>query len=179
MSPPCLRRFSQADWWSVCRIVVSAFYIDSKVFLLIKSIISTSSSFAVFISISNGGCDELVHHFETVVGAHPNSLDSQRLDFFFSARTTFRRLRSLLLAIVVIRIFATKLHNLCEKKETYPIKMQKGVILVNFIHFMCKKSIGLQENYSITYKKKVKLRWNWNKISIFAVEKNSASKDSN
>ena len=33
--------------------------------------------------------------------------------------------------------------------------MQKGVILVNFIHFMCKKSIGLQEKYSITYKKRL------------------------
>ena len=125
MSPSCLRRFSQADWWSVCRIVVSAFYIDSKVFLLIKSIISTSSNFAVFISISNGGCDELVHHFETVVGAHPNSLDSQRLVFFFSARITFRRLRSLLLAIVVIWIFGTKIQFLGENKARKPIKSCK------------------------------------------------------
>jgi len=126
MSPSCLRRFFQADWWSVCRIVVSAFYIDSKVFLLIKSIISTSSSFAVFISISSGGCDELVHHFETVVGAHPNSLESQRLDFFFSARTTFRRLRSLLLAIVVIRIFGTKIQFLGDNQARKPIKSCKN-----------------------------------------------------
>ena len=99
--------------------------IDSNDFLLIKSIISTSSSFAVFISISSGGCDELVHHFETVVGAHPNSLDSQRLVFFFSARITFRRLRSLLLAIVVIWIFGTKIQFLGENKVRKPIKSCK------------------------------------------------------
>ena len=126
MSPPYLRKSSQAGSWSICRIAVSAFYIDSKVFLLIKSIISTSSNFAVFISISNGGCDELVHHFETVVGAQPNSLDSQRLDFFFSARTTFRRLRSLLLAIVVIRIFGTKIQFLGDNQAQEPIKSCKN-----------------------------------------------------
>jgi hypothetical protein len=38
------------------------------------------------------------------------------LDFFFSARTTFRRLRSLLLAIVVIRIFGTKIQFLGENQ---------------------------------------------------------------
>ena len=153
MSPPYLRKSSQAGSWSICRIAVSAFYIDSKVFLLIKSIISTSSNFAVFISISNGGCDELVHHFETVVGAHPSCLDNQRLDFFFSARTTFRRLRSLLLAIVVIRIFGTKLHNLCEKRESYPIKNAKTRDFSEFRSFYAQKSIGLQEKFSITYKK--------------------------
>ena len=60
---------------------------------------STPSSFVIFISISNGGCDELVHHLDTVVGEQPNSLDNHRLDFFFSANITFKRLRSLLLAI--------------------------------------------------------------------------------
>ena len=144
MSLPYLRKSSQAGSWSICRMAVSAFYIDSKVFLLIKSIISTSSSFAVFISISSGGCDELVHHFETVVGAHPNSLESQRLDFFFSARTTFRRLRSLLLAIVVIRIFGTKIQFLGENKAQEPIKScKKRVILVNFFHFVHKTCLML------------------------------------
>ena len=125
MSLPYLRKFSQVGSCSICQIAVSAFYIDSKVFLLIKSIISTSSNFAVFISISNGGCDELVHHFETVVGAHPSCLDNQRLDFFFSARITFRRLRSLLLAIVVIWIFGTKIQFLGENKVRKPIKSCK------------------------------------------------------
>ena len=69
---------------------------------LTRSFKSTSSSLAVFISISNGGCDELVHHFDTVVGAHPSCLDSQRLDLFFSTSTTFKRLRSLLAAILHI-----------------------------------------------------------------------------
>ena len=58
--------------------------------------------------LSNGGCDELVHHLETVVGAHPNCFDSQRLDFFFSASITFRRFRSLLLAITICLLFAHK-----------------------------------------------------------------------
>lgn len=57
--------------------------------------------------------------------------------------------------------------------------MQKGVILVNFIHFICKKIDWLTRKLLHYLQKKVKLRWNWNKISIFAVEKNSASKDSN
>jgi len=59
-------------------------------------------------SVSNGGCDEFVHHFETVVGAHPNYLDSQRLVFFFSANITFRRLRSLLFVIAVRIIICHK-----------------------------------------------------------------------
>ena len=67
----------------------------------------------------------MVHHFETVVGAHPSCLDSQRLDFFFSANITFRRLRSLLLAIVVIRIFATKLLNSSQNKDKSFIKVVK------------------------------------------------------
>ena len=82
----------------------------------------------------------MVHHFDTVVGAHPSCLDSQRLDFFFSANITFRRLRSLLLAIVIIRIFATKLHNLCEKKETYPIKNAKRSDLSEFHSFYVQKN---------------------------------------
>ena len=74
-----------------------------------RSLMSTSSNFVIFISVSKGGCDELVHHLETVVGAQPNCLESHRLDFFFSARTTFRRLRSLLAVIVVRLIFGTKI----------------------------------------------------------------------
>lgn len=70
-------------------------------FLFIKSYNSTFSNFVIRKCISNGGCDELAHHFNTVVGAHPNCLDSQRLDFFFSARITFKRLRSLLFDIMI------------------------------------------------------------------------------
>ena len=74
-----------------------------------RSLMSTSSNLVIFISVSKGGYDALVHHLETVVGAQPNCLESHRLDFFFSARTTFRRLRSLLAVIVVRLIFGTKI----------------------------------------------------------------------
>lgn len=57
-----------------------------------RSFNSTSSAIKIFISISRGGWDVFVHHFETVVGVHPNCLESQRFDFFFSARITFKRL---------------------------------------------------------------------------------------
>ena len=62
------------------------------------------------ITINKRGCDEFVHHLDTVVGEQPNSLDSQRLDFFFSANITFKRLRSLLAAISYYYIIATKLN---------------------------------------------------------------------
>jgi hypothetical protein len=51
-----------------------------------------------------------VHHLETVEGEQPNSLDSQRLDFFFSTNITFKRFRSLLAAISYYYIIATKLN---------------------------------------------------------------------
>ena len=137
---------------------------------LTRSFRSISSSLVIFISISKGGCDELVHHLETVVGAQPNCLESQRLDFFFSASITFRRLRSLLLAIVVIRIFATKLHNLCEKKETYPIKNAKRRDFSEFHSFYVQKIDWLTRKILRYLKKIVKLRRNWNKICIFATE---------
>lgn len=41
---------------------------------------------------SKGGCDVLVHHFETVEGFTPNSSANHLLDFFFSISTVFNRL---------------------------------------------------------------------------------------
>ena len=135
---------------------------------LTRSFRSISSSRVIFISISNGGCEELVHHLETVVGAQPNCLESQRLDFFFSANITFRRLRSLLLAIVVIRIFGTKLQNLCEKKETCPIKNAKISDFSEFHSFYVQKIDWFIRKMLHYLQKMVKQRWDWNKICIFA-----------
>ena len=55
--------------------------------------------------------------YEFVVGAQPNCFESHKLDFFFSTRTTFRRLRSLFAAIVVRIIFGTKIGILFLIKE--------------------------------------------------------------
>jgi len=93
---------------------------------------STSSSFVIFNSVSNGGCDELVHHFDTVVGEQPNSLDSQRLDFFFSANITFKRLRSLLAAISYYYIIATKLNILFDITVKNLNNLRN---LMNLVHF--------------------------------------------
>ena len=73
---------------------------------------STSSSLVIFNKVSNGGCDELVHHLDTVVGAHPSCLESQRLDFFFSTNITFSLLRSFFAAIVFRLIIGPKIHNI-------------------------------------------------------------------
>ena len=72
----------------------------------------------------------MVHHFDTVVGAHPNCLDSQRLDIFFSTSTTFKRLRSLLATILHILINATKLQNSSQNKDKSYKKVQKSMILM-------------------------------------------------
>ena len=86
---------------------------------------STSSSLVIFNNVSNGGCDELVHHFETVVGAQPSCLESQRFDFFFSTNITFSRLRSFFSAIVFRLIFATKIHIIIYIKDKNHKKVSK------------------------------------------------------
>ena len=91
-----------------------------------RSLMSTSSNLVIFMSVSKGGCDALVHHLETVVGAQPNCLESHRLDFFFSARTTFRRLRSLFAVIVVRLIFGTKIRNLFQITPRNSKNLQKS-----------------------------------------------------
>ena len=107
-----------------------------------RSFKSTLRSLEVFISISNGGCDELVHHFDTVVGAHPSCLDSQRLDFFFSTSTTFKRLRSLLPAILQFWINGTKLQNSSQNKDKSHKKVAKSDDFNEFRSSYALKSIG-------------------------------------
>ena len=67
--------------------------------LVIKTLVSHSNNSAILSRVWRSGCEEFVHHFDTVVGEQPNSLDNQRLDFFFSTSSTFRRLSSLFAAI--------------------------------------------------------------------------------
>lgn len=50
-----------------------------------------------FRTISKLGCDEFVHHFETVVGLTPNCSHSHLFVFFFSANNIFSRLISRIL----------------------------------------------------------------------------------
>ena len=106
-------------------------YLSSSSYLT-RSFSSTSSNLVIFISISNGGCDEFVHHLETVVGEQPNSLDSQRLDFFFSTSITFKRLRSLLAAISYYFIIATKIYILFDITTKILNNLRN---LMNLVHF--------------------------------------------
>ena len=62
---------------------------DSTNSLFSNSSNSTSSSFAILTSKAISGCDELVHHLETVDGFMPNSVASHLLVFCFSATTTY------------------------------------------------------------------------------------------
>lgn len=93
---------------------------------LMSSLMSTSSSLVIFNKVSNGGCDELVHHLDTVVGAHPSCLESQRLDFFFSTNITFSLLRSFFAAIVFRLIFGTKIHINIKIKDRIFKKVSKS-----------------------------------------------------
>lgn len=52
-----------------------------------------SSRLAIFSIDSNDGCEELVHHFETVVGAQPNCSANHLLVFFFSAKINFQAIQ--------------------------------------------------------------------------------------
>ena len=91
-----------------------------------------SSNLVIFNSISNGGCEEFVHHLETVVGEQPNSLDSHRLDFFFSTSITFKRLRSLFAAISYYYIIATKIQIKFDIKAKNLNNLRN---LMNLVHF--------------------------------------------
>lgn len=64
---------------------------DSTNSLFSNSSNSTSSSFAILTNNAISGCEEFVHHFETVDGLMPNSDASHLLVFCFSAKTTFIR----------------------------------------------------------------------------------------
>ena len=51
-------------------------------------------SLAIFVRGSMSGCEELVHHLETVDGLTPSSSDNHLLVFFCSTNTNFRRFTS-------------------------------------------------------------------------------------
>ena len=66
---------------------------------------SMFNNFEILIIVSNGGCDVLVHHFETVEGFTPNCSANHLLVFFFSTSTIFKRL------ISIIFLFSAKIMN--------------------------------------------------------------------
>ena len=49
----------------------------------------------ILIMASNGGCDVLVHHLETVEGFTFNCSANHLLVFFFSTSTIFKRFKSI------------------------------------------------------------------------------------
>lgn len=59
--------------------------------LTINSFISTPSKSEILSKLLRSGCDELVHHFETVDGFTPNCSANHLLVRFFSTKTTFMR----------------------------------------------------------------------------------------
>ena len=50
-------------------------------FLLNSSSTLTSNSFEIFANVSMSGCEEFVHHFETVDGFTPNASDNHLLGY--------------------------------------------------------------------------------------------------
>lgn len=54
-----------------------------------SSFTSTSNNLAILTRLAKSGCEELVHHFETVEGLIFNCSDSHLLVLFFSTNTTF------------------------------------------------------------------------------------------
>lgn len=69
---------------------------------------STSSTCAIFMSISRFGCEVLVTHFDTVVCVMPSCSESHLFDKLFSARTTFNLLRFLLSILIQFAAKITK-----------------------------------------------------------------------
>ena len=61
----------------------------------------TSSSLEILARVSMSGCDEFVHHLETVEGFTPNSSDSHLLVFFCSTNTNFKRLISCIFSVLL------------------------------------------------------------------------------
>ena len=59
-----------------------------------SSFTSTSSNLAILTRLAKSGCEELVHHFETVEGLIFNCSDSHLLVLFFSTNTIFSLLIS-------------------------------------------------------------------------------------
>ena len=57
------------------------FHTDSINFLSNKSSIPTPNSLDIFASVSISGCEELVHHLETVEGFTPNASDNHLLGY--------------------------------------------------------------------------------------------------
>ena len=74
--------------------IILFYYTDSIKFLLYSSSTLILSSFEILANVSMSGCDEFVHHLETVDGLTPSSSDSHLLVFFCSTNTIFRRFTS-------------------------------------------------------------------------------------
>ena len=98
-------------------IIDDYFIFVHRIFLFTNSFNSTSRSFEILMYVSIGGWHALVHHLETVVGAHPNCSASHLLVLFFSARTTFIRLMSLSIMDYVIVIGYKDSHFILESVQ--------------------------------------------------------------
>ena len=72
--------------------------------LTINSFISTPSKSEIFSKLLRSGCDEFVHHFDTVDGFTPNCSASHLLVRFFSTKTTFMRFISSITLFVCNKI---------------------------------------------------------------------------
>ena len=70
----------------------------------INSFISTSNKSAIFSRLGKSGCDEFVHHLETVDGVTPIWSDSHLLVRFFSTSTSLIRFTS----SIIRRFIGTK-----------------------------------------------------------------------
>lgn len=95
-----------------------------------------SSRLAIFSIDSNDGCEELVHHFETVVGAQPNCSANHLLVFFFSAKITFKRFKPLASSMLILYYYGAKIINYSQKRFRFKEKIRINVLLMNYLHFI-------------------------------------------
>lgn len=75
--------------------------------LTISFLMSIFNRSVIFSTVAKSGCDEFVHHFDTVEGFTPNSSANHLLVFFFSTSINFKRFMS-----SVTRNICTKIMNL-------------------------------------------------------------------
>lgn len=100
---------------------------DSMNSLFSNSSNSTLSSFAILTNKAISGCDELVHHLETVEGLMPNSVASHLLVFCFFCQNYFysiypfnHNINSLTVKLMKIFHFAIAKRSFCLFQEYKP-----------------------------------------------------------
>ena len=92
---------------------------------------STPSKSEILSKLLRSGCDELVHHFETVDGFTPNCSANHLLVHFFSTKTTLMRFISSITLFLVTKLVI--LFHVNRKHEVFLIiaRLKKQLLIFN------------------------------------------------